>query len=221
MDINSISESNKVIQKKRMINYFIDAAKKIIQEESIQNITIRKVAMLAGYNSATLYKYFDDLNHLKFFSAMTYLNVYIDDIPLYVKGVDNSKDIYLRIWDCYIDHSFKMPNIYYYLFFADLKKTMEQYTEEYYSIFPLNIKIDDEIIKNMLLSYSLNTRSKILMDSCVKNGIIKKEEAYMADDIIICIYESYLLKVQKKLISQKEATIKVKEYIREVFNKFS
>ncbi len=218
---NSISNTNKLIQRKRMIIYFVDAAKKIIEEESIQNITIRKVGQIAGYNSATLYKYFDDLNHLKFFSSMTYLNEYINDIPKYIKEESSSKEIYLKVWDCYIDHSFKLPNIYYSLFFADLKKGMEHYVKEYYNMFPLEIDIKNKVIENMLLSYSLNSRSKILMDSSIENKIINKKEAYIADDIIISLYENYLLKVQKKLISEKEANEKVKNYMRELFKRFS
>lgn len=49
-----------------MMGYFIDAANQIIENEGIESVTIRKVADIAGYNSATLYNYFNDLNHLLF-----------------------------------------------------------------------------------------------------------------------------------------------------------
>ena len=49
---------NKTIRKKRMRRYFVEAAKKIIQEEGIDGVTLRKVAKGAGYNGATLYNYF-------------------------------------------------------------------------------------------------------------------------------------------------------------------
>lgn len=44
--------SNKAIQRKRMIRYFVEATQSIIDQEGIEGITIRKVAKLAGYNSA-------------------------------------------------------------------------------------------------------------------------------------------------------------------------
>ncbi|HHX68375.1 MAG: TetR/AcrR family transcriptional regulator [Miniphocaeibacter sp.] len=216
-----IKERNKKIQKKRKIEYFIDAARQIIDNESIQNITIRKVGELAGYNSATIYKYFDDLNHLKFFAAMTYLEDYIDEIPNYIKDVNSSKEIYFKVWDCFIDKSFDIPNIYQALFLAELKKDMELYVEEFYNIFPLDIKKHPAYIQEMLRSNSLNRRSKILMDKCVEEGLINEENAGMVDDIIISVYENYLGRVYKKLIPANEAKRIVEKYMREIFNRFS
>lgn len=216
-----IKQRNKLVQKKRMIEYFIDAARQIIEKESIQNITIRRVGELAGYNSATIYKYFDDLNHLKFFAAMTYLYDYIEEIPKYIKDAKDSKEIYLRVWDCYIENSFKIPNIYQALFLAELKKDMELYVEQYYSIFPLDVGKFPIFIQNMLLSNSLNTRSKVLMDMCVKDGLITEEEGSMVDDIVISLYESYLGRVYKKLIPKNEAKDILEKYMREIFNRFS
>ena len=54
---------NKELQRKRMITYFVEATCKIIDTDGVEAVTVRKVANLAGYNSATLYNYFDNLNH--------------------------------------------------------------------------------------------------------------------------------------------------------------
>lgn len=216
-----IKKRNKIVQKKRMIEYFIGAAREIIEKESIQNITIRRVGELAGYNSATIYKYFDDLNHLKFFAAMTYLNDYIEEIPKYIKDAENSKEIYFKVWDCFIDNSFKIPNIYQALFLADLKNDLELYVKQFYDIFPLDIEKHPVYIQEMLRSNSLNRRSKVLMDKCVEDGLINSENSVMADEIIISLYESYLGRVYKKLIGSNEAREILERYIREVFNRFS
>ncbi len=48
------------------MTYFIDATNEIIENEGIESVTIRKVANLAGYNSATIYNYFENLDHLIF-----------------------------------------------------------------------------------------------------------------------------------------------------------
>lgn len=45
-------------QRVRMIKYFIDATIEIIEKEGYEGVTIRKVADIAGYNSATIYNYF-------------------------------------------------------------------------------------------------------------------------------------------------------------------
>ena len=49
------------------MNKFIDAAFSIIETEGVENITIRKVAGIAGYNSSTIYNYFEDLDQLVLF----------------------------------------------------------------------------------------------------------------------------------------------------------
>ena len=53
-----IRPDKKTIQKRRMMGYFIEAASQIIEEEGMEGVTIRKVADIAGYNSATMYNYF-------------------------------------------------------------------------------------------------------------------------------------------------------------------
>ena len=45
----------KDLQKKRIMIYFIDATNLIIEKEGLDAVTLRKVADLAGYNSATIY----------------------------------------------------------------------------------------------------------------------------------------------------------------------
>ncbi len=48
----------KMIQRRRKMSHFIDAADQIISDKGIDGLTIRGVSEIAGYNSATLYGYF-------------------------------------------------------------------------------------------------------------------------------------------------------------------
>jgi len=61
---------NKEIQRERTMKLFIDSADEIIMSEGVESLSIRKVANCAGYNSATLYNYFDNLEHLVYFTYM-------------------------------------------------------------------------------------------------------------------------------------------------------
>ena len=58
------SQKNRELQKKRTILYFIQAAEELIAEKGQDNITVREVANRAVYNIATLYNYFENINHL-------------------------------------------------------------------------------------------------------------------------------------------------------------
>ena len=44
-----------------MTRYFIDAVKKLAEDRPIASITLRDVAGQAGFNSATLYRYFTNM----------------------------------------------------------------------------------------------------------------------------------------------------------------
>jgi putative flippase GtrA len=49
---------NRQEKRKRIMSYFINATIELMEKEGIENLTIRKVAEQAKYNSATLYHYF-------------------------------------------------------------------------------------------------------------------------------------------------------------------
>lgn len=58
------SNNKQDIKFQRVRTYFVQAAKEIIQNEGVENISVRKVADLAGYSYTTIYNYFTDINEL-------------------------------------------------------------------------------------------------------------------------------------------------------------
>ena len=64
-------------KRKRVMAYFINATIELMEEIGIENLTIRKVAERAKYNSATLYNYFDSLDELEMFASVKCLNEYV------------------------------------------------------------------------------------------------------------------------------------------------
>ncbi|MDM8534164.1 TetR/AcrR family transcriptional regulator, partial [Clostridiaceae bacterium HSG29] len=73
---NTIKKNN--LKKYRTMKYFIDAAITIVNREGIEKATIRNIATEAGYNSATIYNYFNDLDHLIFFTKISNLEEYTE-----------------------------------------------------------------------------------------------------------------------------------------------
>lgn len=53
-------DNNLTLKRKRIMIYFIEAAEKLIRQNGIENLSIRKIATEAGYNSATIYNYFNE-----------------------------------------------------------------------------------------------------------------------------------------------------------------
>lgn len=60
-------------QRERMMGYFIEAAKEIVEAEGVESVSARKVGQEAGYSYATLYNYFSDFNHLLVHVAYDYM----------------------------------------------------------------------------------------------------------------------------------------------------
>lgn len=208
------STPNKQIQRERTIQYFIEAAIKIIEKEGMSGVTIRKVSDLAGYNSATLYNYFDNLQHLLFFASMTYLDEYIDDIPLYIKYAENAEDVYLQDWRCFLDHAFLRPEIYNTLFFSELKGDVDSYAGQYYALFPLDVKKYPPEIRRMLGTGALEQRNKVLITDCVREGFVEEEAVTPITTLSSCILEAMLARTLKKKLTAGQAKEHCEYYIR-------
>ena len=74
------------------MSYFIDATDEIIEEEGIRGVTLRKVADKAKYNSATLYNYFENLDHLIFYAAMKHVKDYALALNTYLIDARSDMD---------------------------------------------------------------------------------------------------------------------------------
>lgn len=210
----------KEIQRKRMMSYFIDAADRIIMEEGISGITIRKVADYAGYNSATLYNYFENLDHLIFFAAMRYIKDYALALPEYIKSATNALEKFLLIWECFCQYSYKNPEIYYAIFFAKLDNELEEYITDYYRLFPEELGSPTEGLSTMLLKHNIYSRGETSLDDCVKEGFIREEDKSEFNEFTFLIYESMLSRVIRGRVNYNEAIENTMKYINKATDSY-
>ncbi|WP_209121884.1 TetR/AcrR family transcriptional regulator [Alkalihalobacillus sp. BA299] len=211
---------NKEIQTIRMMVYFIDATSEIIKNEGMDKITIRKIADLAGFNSATIYNYFEELSHLIFFASMRYVKKYIDALPEYLDLATNPLEKYFKIWECFCKHSFEDPQIYYAVFSSNLGCPPEKLLKEYYGMFPTDLVEVPESLKNMLKEPNLAKRDRIALDECVQNGYIKEEDAIRLSEMHFLIWQGMLNMMLNKRVdySIEEATNITMSHIRQTLN---
>ena len=112
------SQKNRELQKKRTILYFIQAAEELIEEKGQDNITVREVANRAGYNIATLYNYFENINHLILFTSIKHLNNYVIDLPKCIYNAKTPMDRFYNSWKCFCHHAFAHPEVFHMIFFG-------------------------------------------------------------------------------------------------------
>lgn len=208
--------NNKELQRKRMLTYFIEAAKKIIEEEGLEAVTIRKVADLAGYNSATLYNYFENLNHLIFFASMKYLNEYAESLLNFTINSKDSLERYLNVWKCFCYHSFNRPEIYYNIFFGEFSSSkLDVSIRTYYSIFPEELSEEARRVFPMLLEDDFNIRDLAYLMPAVSEGLIEEDHVEEISEMCILVYEGMLSRMLKnpRPYNIEDAVDKTMKYI--------
>ncbi|MBP1997851.1 TetR/AcrR family transcriptional regulator [Peptostreptococcus canis] len=196
------------------IKNLINSAKKIMEEEGIDNITIRKVGDLAGFNSATIYNYFENLEHLKVFVCLQVLDSYIEDIGNYISPQkDNVLSDYYGIWECFIKHTMENISAYYTIFFNNLDRSLSDYIVDYYAIFPFENKNYGSVIDSMLNNSSIEERNIILLKELSKRGYIDEELVEYVNDISSFSYEAILRRIYKGELEIDEGISKMRRCV--------
>lgn len=208
----------KKIQKSRMWRYFVDAATDIIKEEGIEQVTIRKVADRAGYNSATIYNYFTEFSHLLFFASMRLLKPYTDEVSVFMKKGKNPLEQYILSWECFCKHSFLQPQVFHAVFIMDLGNHPEELLQDYYEIYPADlINVQDEL-KPILFERSVSKRGRSLLESAVREGYIPSEKLDLINEMTNLIWQGMLTNIlnNRRTYDFEEANQLTMKYIKEI-----
>ncbi|HKL12666.1 MAG TPA: TetR/AcrR family transcriptional regulator [Halanaerobiales bacterium] len=215
-----IDIDNKDIKKKRILKYFIQATKEVIEEKGIENVTIRNVAKRAGYNSATIYNYFDNYKQLIFFASLDFLSNYIKAMPDYITEGEDEVERFILMWECFCKYSFETPQIYYAIFTEELGDHPESLMEKYFQIFPEKLGDPPERLIPMLLDPDLSRRASIASKPLIENDYLSKEKAEEVDNMITYIYHGMLTLIINNRIdySVDEAVQRISSHIRTIVN---
>lgn len=208
---------NKELQRKRMITYFVEATCKIIDTEGIENVTVRKVANLAGYNSATLYNYFDNLTHLIFFASLRHLKNYAVDLPRYLKNVSSPLENYLAVWRCFSFHSYMNPHFYRMMFFSGFDSDMVNSSiSSYYSIFAEELNEDIREYIPMFVDENIHIRDYQALMKVAEDGLISRENVMLINEMNVLIYRGMLDRMMHNIddLSVEEAVNITMRYVK-------
>lgn len=154
---------NKEIQRKRIMTYFIDAAKEIIKEEGVKGLSARKVGEKAGYSYATIYNYFKDINTLLTYCMLDYL----EDCYCYItNNVDKDQDPKQQMIDyalAYFKYFADNPDVFQLVFLEDLGQAREHKTDN---------KAQNAEIRPENELPSINTLFRKLLTECAEKGLV-------------------------------------------------
>lgn len=202
------------------MEHFINSTDEIIYENGIKGVTLRKVAKRAGYNSATIYNYFENLDHLIFYAAMRQIKDYSLTLNTYLLDAENAMDRYLKIWECFCDFAYDKPEVYNAIFFPDLNKEMNHYVRKYYEFFPEDLFKHDDVVSTMLLKTDLTDRSMTILLDCINEGYILMEDAKQVNDMTLLIFEGTLKRILRDKTSYDDARNNTMDYIKFIIEGF-
>lgn len=215
-----IELDSKDIKKKRILKYFIQATKEIIDKDGIEKVTIRNVAKKAGYNSATIYNYFDNYKQLIFFASLDFLSEYTKAMPDYIADGEDEIESFILMWECFCKYSFEKPNIYYAIFTDEIGDHPETLMEKYFKIFPEKLGNPPERLLPMLLDPDLTKRASIASKPLIEKGYLTKEKAEEVDNMITYIYHGMLTLIINNRINYTvdQALEKITNHITTIVN---
>lgn len=199
------------------MKYFIDASLEIIEKDGIEGVTIRKVADLAGYNSATLYNYFENIDHLLFYSSLKYLRNYL----LRLKDLEmpeNQIHRFLVIWRCFADEAFRNPNFFYHIFYVNHDMAFNDAVKQYYAIYPEELANISEELLPMLRETNLYQRDLELLGDCVDAGFIHDYDLEPINDMIVMIFQGMVMRAKEPSVKNVEMRVDLFiDYIKRIF----
>lgn len=97
---------------------FIEATKSLMDSVGEEGLSIRKIAAKAGYNSATIYNYFQDLDELMLFGSVSFFR---DVFQKVLEGRTDDmtwKDRYIYFFRSLASVSFRKPKAFYNMFYG-------------------------------------------------------------------------------------------------------
>ena len=182
-------------KKKKVMTYFIEATQELMKEDDIDKISIRKIAKKAGYNSATLYYYFEDLEHLILFASIRYLREYTSALAKNIKKDMTTLEKYRTVYETFNYYAFRSPVIFHNMFFGKYSPMLLNVIKEYYDIFPDDLSGHEDLLRNLLTQGNMYERDKQIVNQLVKEGTLNEEKADMTLKILISAHQSYLYEV--------------------------
>lgn len=208
-------------QKIRNMRLFIDATISLINEEGYDNVSIRKVGDRALFNSATIYNYFNNIDHLKSIAAVGMIEDYINELKDVDKISNNSYQLLLNVWKVFLSNVYRYPKTFHVLFARKKGKYTSTNMKTYYDVYPDKIVKMPKVLNEMLLSDDLKSRSMHLLNLCKDDGYFKEVDLDDIDNQLIYVFHGLLNDVIASNINDYDSFMSMGiRYINNILNTY-
>lgn len=218
---NVRAQERKQRKRQRTMGLFIAAAEQLMLKEGIAGVTIRRIADITGYSSATLYSYFADLNELVLYASFTYRRAYLEELARRITPYMTSLEQYRRIYEIFNKYSFRDPEIYLNMYFGRHSGKIKAVMESYYQLFPEEFVPPTELVRDLLLQGSLLECDRITTRRLAAEGFIRPENADIVAELMVRTQETFLYEMamdpQRDIDAQSQAFMQLFDRIIAAF----
>lgn len=193
-----------------MRKYLIETTEQLIQTEGFEAVTLRKIGDETGYNTATIYNYFKDLNELLLYSSVKFLESYNRELADALHHEMNAVERYICVFQIFCKHTFSRPEVYYNMFYGKHGKNLGEILRNYYLLFPDELGSYDEAVDSMLHCGDIFERERHITDPIWKEGFAAEEDTHRLAEIAVYSHEFLL----RELCEHKEGVTVEKQIAR-------
>lgn len=187
-----LKEAENEAMKKENRRRFINAAKELMEQENLQDVSIRKIAQKAGFHNSTTYLYFKNSDHLIMLASMKYFCDYSHALNILSQRRLPPVENFMLIWSCFLDTALKSPFIFYNFFFGKSSDNLYDIIKMYYDIFPEEREQFSKDIEAMYFGKNFTERSLYILQALISEGTaVTEENIYMLNEISVgyCKYK--------------------------------
>ena len=181
-------------ERDKIVVMFISAAREVIETEGIKNVTVRKVAEIAGCNSSLLYFYFSDVDELVTMASMSYLEKYTKTLVADLKHLDDDYEIFIHTWEVFTVYTLDNPEIFNQIFFEEHKSPLSKMIAEYYRLFPAQLESVGSSVKDMLYQGTIEERNMDVLKPLAKCGQIEESNLDLINNLMLSYFHEILRK---------------------------
>ena len=165
-----------------------------MEAKGIDGITIRNVADKAGYNSATLYLYFNDLDHLILYASLKYLSVYNKEVAEKLMDCRTPRERFLVTWETFCKVSDQHPEAFERIFFGPHSQSLTDICERYYQLFPEERSAPEELaLSPIFSSFSLQERNMLVLKPLFEDrDATDEKQLQVLNELMVYGYEGLL-----------------------------
>lgn len=171
---------------------YIDCAYDMMREKGFNGVSIRGIANELGVSSTSLYRHFDNLEHLKLYASLRYLKDYLQEVQEIGFSEFFSIDMYFAYWRLFVKHAFNEPEIYDQVFFKKHEYSLGNLFKEYYSMFAEEIFDTDHYLNMWMTDYDINRRSYITLRNALRNSDVSDVNIKEIAEIHVLLFKGML-----------------------------